>query len=117
MKTNNDFGSYKDYFLVGIGGAGMSAIALVLKGMGYSVRGSDMKDSRYTAMLQKEGCKVIIGHNRDNIKGSDIVIYSTAIPADNPEIIQAGLDRIPVYSRSDILSWIINMKKVIPKWK
>ena len=113
MKTNNDFSSHKHYFLVGIGGAGMSAIALVLKGMGYSVRGSDMKDSRYTAMLRKEGLEVLIGHERDNIKGSDIVIYSTAIPADNPELAEAGAKGVPVYSRSDILSWIINMKKGI----
>ena len=62
MKKNNSFGKYRDYFLVGIGGAGMSAIALVLKGMGSSVRGSDMKDSRYTALLRKEGIEVSIGH-------------------------------------------------------
>jgi UDP-N-acetylmuramate--alanine ligase len=113
LKTDNDFSSYKDYFLVGIGGAGMSAIALVLKGMGFSVRGSDIKDSRYTAMLQKEGLEVLIGHNKENIKGSDIVIYSTAIPADNQELTEARERGIPVYSRSDILSWIINMKKGI----
>ncbi len=113
MKNNNSFDKYKDYFLVGIGGAGMSAIALVLKGMGFNVRGSDMKDSRYTAHLRREGIEVSLGHDRSNIKGADAVIHSTAIPADNPELTQARKENIPVYSRSDILSWIINMRKGI----
>ena len=96
MKENKSFGKYSDYFLVGIGGAGMSAIALVLKGMGSSVRGSDMKDSRYTALLRKEGIEVNIGHEGNNIKGADVVIPSTAIPADNPELTSARGKDIPV---------------------
>jgi UDP-N-acetylmuramate--alanine ligase len=113
LKKNHSFDKYSDYYLVGIGGAGMSAIALVLKGMGYSVRGSDMKDSRYTALLRKEGIEVSIGHEGNNIKGADVVIHSTAIPAENPELTSARKEDIPVYSRSDILSWIINMRKGI----
>jgi len=108
-----DFSGYRKYFLAGIGGAGMSAIALVLKGMGYSVRGSDIKDSRYTALLKKEGIEVMIGHDSRNIEGSDIVIYSTAIPGNNPELVKAKDSGIPIYSRSDILSWIINANKGI----
>ena len=102
MKTD-DFSNYTDYFLVGIGGAGMSAIALVLKGMGHKVRGSDIKDSRYTDMLQKEGLEVIIGHRKENIGGADAVIYSTAIPEDNRELTEARRRSIPVYSRSSLL--------------
>jgi len=91
----------------------MSAIALVLRGMGYDVRGSDIKDSRYTAMLRKEGIQVYIGHKGKSIQGSDAVVYSTAIPAGNPELAQAKARKIPCFSRSDVLSWIINMKKGI----
>ena len=113
MRTYNDFGSYKKYFLIGIGGAGMSAIALVLKGMGYSVKGSDMKESRYTLMLQKESIEIIIGHSHQNMKNADVVVYSTAIPAENPELVQAIKKGIPAFSRSDVLSWILNLKKGI----
>ena len=113
MRQDNGFDKYRKYFLVGIGGAGMSAIALVLAGMGYDVRGSDMKDSRYTLLLRKEGIPVIIGHCGENVKDSQAVIYSAAIPADNPELIRAGKAGIPVFSRSDILSWIINLKQGI----
>ncbi|MCD4669432.1 MAG: UDP-N-acetylmuramate--L-alanine ligase, partial [Actinomycetia bacterium] len=113
MGKAGDFTKYKDYFLVGIGGAGMSAIALVLKEMGYNVRGSDIKKSRYTALLRKEGLEIMMGHDRRNIKGSDIVIYSTAILGDNPEIEEARSRKIPLYSRSDILSWILNTRKGI----
>ena len=67
MDSINDPAIYKKYFLIGIGGAGMSAIALVLKGMGHQVSGSDIKKSRYTISLQKEGIDILIGHDRKNI--------------------------------------------------
>jgi UDP-N-acetylmuramate--alanine ligase len=113
LDSINDPAVHKKYFLIGIGGAGMSAIALVLKGMGHSVRGSDIKKSRYTVSLQNEGIDVLIGHDRKNIGNSDAVIYSTAIPGDNPEIEEARTRKIPLYSRSDILAWILNMGKGI----
>ncbi len=113
MDKIKDLTGYKDYFLVGIGGAGMSAIALVLRGMGYNVRGSDIKRSRYTILLQNEGLDILMGHDRKNIKGSDAVIYSAAIPGDNPEIEEARSKKIPLYSRSDILSWMLNTGKGI----
>ena len=60
LVLDNDFSKYAKYFLVGIGGAGMSAIALVLKGMGHKVAGSDLKESRYTISLEKEGIQIYI---------------------------------------------------------
>ena len=113
MDNISDPAIYKKFFLVGIGGAGMSAIALVLKGMGREVSGSDIKKSRYTISLQKEGIDILIGHDRKNIRDCDAVIYSTAIPADNPEIKEARKRKIQLYSRSDILAWILNMGKGI----
>lgn len=104
---------YKSFFLVGIGGAGMSAIAIVLKGMGYHVGGSDLKESRYTNILKKEGIEVFIGHNQKNIIGYDAIIISAAIKTDNVEYKSAIKSKIPVYNRSDILAWILNQKNGI----
>src|SRR3989304_2846181 len=91
----------------------MSAIAHVLHGMEFEVSGSDMKESRYTSALKNEGIKIFIGHNQKNIEGADIVIYSTAIPGNNVEIIAAGEKKIPLLARSDILAWILNSRKGI----
>ena len=106
--VNTDLSSYKNFFFIGIGGAGMSAIAIVLKGMGFSIAGSDIKESRYTDILRKSGIKVFIGHNKKNIKGSDVIIYSAAIMPQNDEMKAALKEKIPVLSRSDALAWILN---------
>ena len=113
MVLDNDFSKYTNYFLVGIGGAGMSAIALVLNGMGYTVAGSDIKESRYTTSLKKEGIKICVGHDATNIADADIVVYSAAIPEKNIEILEAKSKNIPIHSRADILSWILNENKGI----
>ncbi len=114
MKNNyHDLKKMKKCFLVGIGGAGMSAIARVLHGMGLAVSGSDIKESRYTSALKNEGIKIYIGHSKKNIKDSDAVIYSTAIPENNLEIKAAKGKKIPLFSRSDILAWILNSRKAI----
>lgn len=110
---NIDPGENRKYFLIGIGGAGMSAIAQVLKGMGHEVSGSDMKESRYTNTLKNEGIKVFIGHDKRNIEKTDAIVYSTAIPDSNIEMVYAKEKGIPMYSRSDILAWILNSKKSI----
>ena len=110
---DNDFSKYTNYFLVGIGGAGMSAIALVLNGMGHTVAGSDIKESRYTTSLKKEGIKIYVGHDATNITDADIVVYSAAIPEKNIEILEAKSKNIPIHSRADILSWILNKSKGI----
>ncbi|MBC7333520.1 MAG: UDP-N-acetylmuramate--L-alanine ligase [Actinobacteria bacterium] len=104
---------YRNYFLIGIGGAGMSAIAIVLAGMGFNVCGSDIKESHYIDILRSEGISVFIGHRKDNIKGADVVIYSSAIPETNVEIVAAREMGIPVYARSDILASILNSRKGI----
>lgn len=104
---------YKKFFLIGIGGAGMSAIALILKGMGAEVRGSDLKESRYTNLLAREGITVFIGHDSKNIKDADAIVYSTAIDDRNEELVEARKRNIPVYTRGELLSWILNSRKGI----
>jgi len=91
----------------------MSAIAIVLKGMGYHVSGSDLKESRYTNILKKEGIEVFIGHNQKNIIGYDAVVISAAIKADNVEYKSAIKNKIPIYNRSDVLAWILNQRNGI----
>ena len=105
--------NHRRFFLIGIGGAGMSAIALILKGMGAEVEGSDLKESRYTALLAAEKIKVFLGHDKKNIKNADAVVYSTAIADDNEELVHARKKNIPVYTRGEILSWILNSRKGI----
>lgn len=113
MENRDRLQQYKKFYLIGIGGAGMSAIAIVLNGMGYHVSGSDIKESRYTNLLKNEGMLVNIGHDRKNVEGWDAVIFSTAISKDNQELMAASENKIPIFSRGDILAWILNSKKGI----
>jgi UDP-N-acetylmuramate--alanine ligase len=113
MENRDRLQQCKKFYLIGIGGAGMSAIAIVLNGMGYHVSGSDIKESRYTNLLKNEGLLVNIGHDRKNVEGSDAVIFSTAISKDNQELMAASENKIPIFSRGDILAWILNSKKGI----
>ena len=93
--------------IVGIGGAGMSAIAEFLIQMGYKVSGSDMNDSDKVSYLKNIGAEVSIGHNPKNV-GGDVVVISTAIRMDNVEVVEAEKQQIPVWSRSDMLTRLTN---------
>jgi UDP-N-acetylmuramate--alanine ligase len=95
---------------VGIGGIGMSGIAEVLVNLGYNVRGSDVQPSETTARLQKIGAKVIIGHAAENIGNADVVVTSTAVKENNPEVIEAHRKNIPVIPRAEMLAELLKMK-------
>ena len=90
--------------LVGIGGAGMSGIAHVLLGLGYSVSGSDVSESEITRRLAGSGARIHIGHRRNNLAGAQLVIFSSAISLENPELRFARKMNIPCFPRSWILS-------------
>ncbi|HEV7386446.1 MAG TPA: Mur ligase domain-containing protein, partial [Phenylobacterium sp.] len=77
---------------IGIGGIGMSGIAEIMLRIGYAVQGSDAKASANTERLQKLGAKIFIGHDATHVDGASAVVYSTAVKADNPEMV-AGRDR------------------------
>ena len=95
------------YHLIGIGGSGMSAIAQILRDRGETVSGSDRQESETTRRLSASGIGVHIGHDGGNINGADVVVYSAAIPPDNPEI-QAARERgIPVLERPAMLGEIM----------
>ena len=88
---------------IGIGGSGLSAIARLLKESGYEVTGSDRTLSQFAVDLQKEGVPVYVGHHPRNVSGADMVIRSSAIADDNPEVLAATQKGIPVFKRADFL--------------
>src|SRR5512135_3078806 len=93
----------KHFHIVGIGGSGMSAIAKVLLESGYSVSGSDQALSPAAEALAKSGADVDVGHAADNVGEAEAVIISSAVPADNVEIVEAQARGLPVYKRADFL--------------
>ena len=90
--------------IVGIGGPGMSAIARLLVEMGHSVTGSDLHESEVIDELRQRGVEISIGHKASMVQGSDVVTYSTAIPATNVELIEAARSGIEIRHRSGMLA-------------
>ena len=103
----------KHIHLIGIGGTGLSAIARVLIENGYSVSGSDREISLLAADIARLGAKICKGHDAKNIAGADVIIYSSAIPEDNPEIIAAREANIPLYKRSEFIGQLMVDKSCI----
>lgn len=98
----------KKIHFVGIGGAGMSAIAKVLIEKGYDVSGSDLKRSEVTERLAKLGADIKIGQKEENVEGKEVIVVSTAIQAVNPEIVAAKEKNIPILHRSDVVTFLMN---------
>lgn len=109
----NCFNQNKIIHFIGIGGIGMSGIAEILHSLGFTIQGSDMKQSANTDRLLKLGIDVFIGHKEQNITNADIVVYSSAIKEENVELIKAQELRIPCLTRAEILSQIVRFKQSI----
>jgi len=103
----------KHYHFIGIGGIGMSGIAQILLSCGAKVSGSDLKESRITGALKKQGATIYIGHAGKNIKGADVIVYSTAIKEDNPEMVAAKTQGAPLLKRAQALGELMQDKTVI----
>ncbi|HYP30965.1 MAG TPA: UDP-N-acetylmuramate--L-alanine ligase, partial [Burkholderiaceae bacterium] len=103
----------KRIHFVGIGGAGMSAIAEVLAGQGYTVSGSDLADTATTRRLASLGIRVFVGHDAAHIEGAQAVVTSTAVKGDNPEVVAARAHRVPVVPRAVMLAELMRLKKGI----
>jgi len=103
----------KNIHFVGIGGSGMSGIAEVLVNLGYHVSGSDISESAVTSRLRKAGAKLMIGHRSDNIKTADVVVVSSAIDANNPEVSGAISANIPVIPRAEMLGELMRFQQGI----
>ncbi len=101
---------FKKIHFVGIGGIGMSGIAEVLKNMGYTVSGSDIKESDTVRRLRNLGIEVFIGHSAENLDESDVVVFSSAVKPDNPELLKAKSMGIPVIPRAEMLAELCRLK-------
>lgn len=99
--------------VVGIGGAGMSAIALVLRAMGHEVSGSDLKDSPVTARLRSRGISVALGHRSEHVEGADVVTFSPAVQPENPELAAARSRRMRVVPRAQMLAAICATRRCL----
>ncbi len=104
------FKKIKHIHFVGIGGIGMSGIAEVLLNLGYKVSGSDMKESDTTERLRKLGGDVFIGHRKENVSTPHVVVISSAVKADNIEVIAAREQQVPVIPRAEMLAELMRLK-------
>ena len=100
----------KKIHFVGIGGTGMCGIAEVLANQGYDISGSDIKHSSVTRRLADKGIQIQIGHHQNNIDGASVVVQSSAINEDNPEIIAAVKQRVPVVQRAEMLAELMRYR-------
>ncbi len=104
------YGRIRKIHFIGIGGIGMSGIAELLLNQEYRVSGSDLRESETTRRLRELGGEITIGHSEENIEGADVVVTSTAVKADNPEVVAAHRDHIAVIPRAEMLAELMRMK-------
>jgi UDP-N-acetylmuramate--alanine ligase len=95
---------------VGIGGAGMSGIAEVMLNLGYEVSGSDLRETAVTRRLADQGVRIHVGHHTSNVDGVDVVVVSSAVREDNPEVLAAREQRIPVVPRAEMLAELMRFR-------
>jgi UDP-N-acetylmuramate--alanine ligase len=107
---NDRMGRIRCIHFVGIGGVGMAGIAEVLLNLGYAVQGSDLKAAATTARLESLGAHVAIGHAAENLGTADVVVVSSAVPADNPEIVEAQQRRLPIVQRAEMLAELMRFR-------
>src|SRR5437870_8058937 len=110
MKLPSDIGPIH---FVGIGGIGMSGIAEVLINLGYTVQGSDASDSANVKRLREAGATVALGHAAENLGFAEVVVVSTAIKRDNPELVAARTRRLPVVRRAEMLAELMRLKRCV----
>ncbi len=98
---------------IGIGGIGMSGLAQIMRNMGFKIQGSDQNKNKNTLSCSKSGIKIFIGHSTSNLKKATIIVKSTAIKKNNIELRYAKKNKIPIYSRADVLADVVSLKKNI----
>ncbi len=103
----------KNIHFVGVGGSGMSGIAEVLVNLGFGVSGSDLADNATTKRLAGLGVRTMVGHADSNVAGADAVVVSTAVKADNPEVVAARANKVPIVPRAQMLAELMRLKQGI----
>jgi UDP-N-acetylmuramate--alanine ligase len=96
------------YHFIGVGGVGMGALASLMMAKGYKVSGSDLKESPLFLNLKEAGAQVFLGHDRENLRRPDYVVYSSAVREDNPEMMAAKDQKIPIIRRAELLAQLMN---------
>jgi UDP-N-acetylmuramate--alanine ligase len=102
-----DLSEYKHIHCVGIGGIGLSAIAKILLSRGFWVSGSDLKPGEITEKLKNQGALIFTDHGESNVQGADLVVYSSAVSQDNPELVAARRNGIPIATRAEVLGQLM----------
>src|ERR1700690_3131659 len=110
MKLPNQIGPIH---FVGIGGIGMSGIAEVLLNLGHQVQGSDLSDNANVKRLREQGATVFVGHDKANLGTAAVVVISSAVKRDNPEVVAARAKRIPVVRRAEMLAELMRLKSCV----
>src|ERR1700690_2490809 len=110
MKLPNQIGPIH---FVGIGGIGMSGIAEVLLNLGHQVQGSDLSDNANVKRLREQGATVFVGHDKANLGAAAVVVISSAVKRDNPEVVEARARRIPVVRRAEMLAELMRLKQCV----
>ncbi len=103
-------GRVRHVHFVGIGGVGMSGLAEILRSLEFEVSGSDLKEGSTTRRLGSMGVRIDLGHRAENVRGVDVVVYSSAIRADNPELVEARALGIPAIARAEMLAELMRVK-------
>ncbi len=103
-------GRVRHVHFIGVGGIGMSGLAEILRSLGFDVSGSDLRDGETTRRLRRLGVRIDLGHRAENVHGADVVVYSSAIQNDNPEIREARALSIPVIGRAEMLAELMRVK-------
>lgn len=106
-------GRVRSVHFVGIGGIGMSGLAEILRTMDFEVSGSDLKGNDITKRLETLGVRVVTGHRAENVVGADVVVYSSAIKPDNPELVRARALDIPIIPRGEMLAELMRVKYTV----
>ncbi len=110
MKLPNKLGPIH---FIGIGGIGMSGIAEVMHNLGYTVQGSDASDNANVRRLNEKGIRTFVGHRAENLADAALVVVSTAIRRDNPELVSARERRLPVVRRAEMLAELMRFKSCV----
>jgi UDP-N-acetylmuramate--alanine ligase len=103
-------GRVRHVHFVGVGGIGMSGLAEILRTLEFDVSGSDLKPNDNTRRLELMGVRVVFGHRAENVKGADVIVYSSAISNDNPELVRARAEEIPIIPRAEMLAELMRVK-------
>ena len=110
LRDEPSMGRIRCIHFVGIGGVGMGGIAEVMLNLGYEISGSDLNENTVTQRLSELGAKIYFGHTAENLNDCDVVVVSTAVKSDNPEVISANKKRIPVVPRAEMLAELMRFR-------